>query len=385
MQPYHFIMLVTEKANPVQLTESDSSKRVINILLVDDHPANLLSIESILAGEGRNIIKASSGNEALEIALNSEIALMLLDVQMPEMDGFEVARLLKENSRTRNISILFITALSKDEKYTMQGYEEGAVDYLYKPLDINLVKAKVNVFEELYRQRIELHESNEKLIKANKHLDEFVYIVSHDLKAPLRGLTSLCTFLEEELKGNSSEEVNELLTMIKGRTTRMQSLIAGILHYSRMAHVKSETEYINVKELIINTIDLLDLPGHIRIDIDDNLPFVNAERIKLHEVFQNLISNSIKYNDKPEGIIRISHKAFPEHFEFVVEDNGCGIKSEHFERVFGIFQTLQINEHGENTGIGLTIVKRIIEQQGGKIWIESEYGYGTKFCFTWNK
>jgi two-component system sensor histidine kinase/response regulator len=122
-------MLTTAKSTHTTASDASTAKRVINILLVDDHPANLLSLESFLADEKRNIIKASSGNEALEIALSTDIALMLLDVQMPAMDGFEVARLLKENSRTKNISILFITALSKDEKYTMQGYEEGAVDY----------------------------------------------------------------------------------------------------------------------------------------------------------------------------------------------------------------------------------------------------------------
>ena len=378
-------MIATEKIQLVQGAEAENQKRIVNILIVDDHPANLLSIESFLTEEGRNIIKASSGNEALQIALSTDIALMLLDVQMPEMDGFEVARLLKENARTKHISILFITALSKDEKYTMQGYEEGAVDYLYKPLDINLVKAKVGVFEELYRQRIELHESNDKLIKANKYLDEFVYIVSHDLKAPLRGLASLCSFLDDELKDSKSDEVNELMNLIKSRTIRMQHLIEGILHYSRMAHAKSEKEEIDVNDLIVNAIDLLVLPENIKIEVVDNLPFLEAERIKLHEVFQNLISNSIKYNDKPNGHIRVSYKTFPNWFEFVVEDNGCGIKSEHFDRVFGIFQTLKTNDQGDSTGIGLTIVKRIVEEQGGKIWIESEYGKGTKFCFTWNK
>jgi light-regulated signal transduction histidine kinase (bacteriophytochrome) len=241
------------------------------------------------------------------------------------------------------------------------------------------------VFEELYRQRIELHESNERLMSVNKYLDEFTYIVSHDLKAPLRGLTSLCTFLGEELKSNENPEVTELMKLIHGRTSRMQSLIEGILHYSRMAHAKTEVEQVDLNELIINIIDLISLPSNFRIHVDDNLPVLNTDKIRLHEVFQNLLSNAIKHNDKTQGEIRISHKVYPSHFEFVVEDNGRGIKNEYFEKVFGIFQTLEGGDQTQNTGIGLTIVKRIVEQQGGKVWIESSYGSWTRFCFTWNK
>ncbi len=357
----------------------------VTILLVDDRPENLISLESMLDSEYRKIIKANSGNEALKYALENEIALILLDVQMPDMDGFEVARLLKENSRTKDISIIFVTALSKDEKYTIQGYEEGAVDYLHKPLDYNIVQAKVNVFEKLYLQQNELKAANEKLSKINKQLDEFVYIVSHDLKAPLRGLASLATFLEEEIGENPKEEVVDLLTMMKGRTVRLQGLVDGILHYSRMGNSNYTREKIDTKELINSIIDLLAPPSNIRFEISDHLPEVVGERIKLHEVFQNLISNGIKYNDKEEGVIKLDHQEFPTHFEFSVSDNGMGIKAEHFEKIFGIFQTLVPKDKVESTGIGLTIVKKIIEQQNGSIDIASEYGKGTTFRFRWNK
>jgi len=366
-------------------TLKQRKRTVVNILLVDDRPENLLSLESFLEQEDRKILKATSGNEALKIALEQDIALMLLDVQMPDMDGFEVARLLQENSRTRDISIVFVTALSTDEKYTMQGYEEGAVDYLHKPLDINLVKAKVNVYEKLYRQRIELRESNDRLISTNKQLDEFVYIVSHDLKAPLRALASLCSFLEEELGTDIKPEVMELMNMVRSRTTRMQALIDGILHYSRMANSVSAKEKVSVKDLINNVIDLLDPPSNIQIDVPDSLPSISTEKIKLHEVFQNLISNAIKYNDKPNGTIRISYLEFPEHYEFRIQDNGCGIKKEHQNIVFGIFQTLVSKDKNESTGIGLTIVKKIVEKQGGKVMLESEFNVGSTFSFTWKK
>jgi two-component system sensor histidine kinase/response regulator len=370
--------------NPVK-NEAPVKDIITNILIVDDRPENLISLASVIEQDGRDIIKAHSGNEALKIALENEIAIILLDVQMPDMDGFEVARLLKENSRTKDIAILFVTALSKDEKYTMQGYEEGAVDYLQKPLEINLVKAKINVFEKLYRQRIELRESNERLINSNKQLDEFVYIVSHDLKAPLRGLTSLCTFLEEELGKQIKPEVVDLVNMIKSRTGRMQSLIDGILQYSRMANTIGEKEWVSTNELINNIIDLLNPSKNIKFDVQDNLPLIFTERIKLHEVFQNLLSNSIKYNNKNEGVISIRCHLYPHFYEFIVQDNGCGIKREHYEKIFGIFQTLLPKDKSESTGIGLTIVKKIIEMQQGEISVESEFGVGSTFKFTWMK
>ena len=361
------------------------SRNEVNILIVDDRPENLLSLESLLVSEGRNLIKASSGSEALKIAFETSIALIILDVQMPEMDGFEVARLLKENPRTKDIAIVFVTALSENEKYTLQGYEEGAVDYLHKPLIPAIVKAKVCVYESLYKQSFELKESNQKLKEINKQLDEFVYIVSHDLKAPLRGLSSISSFLEDELGSDLKPEVAELLGLIKKRTAWMQNLVSSILHYSRMSNSCAVKEDAPVKELIENIIEIIDPPENFKFEVADNLPVLRAEKIKIHEVFQNLISNGIKYNNKEHGLIRIGFYEYPDHYDFYVQDNGQGIKPEHFERIFGIFQTLSPKENTDSTGIGLTIVKKIVEQQGGKVSLTSEYGEGTKFTFSWRK
>ena len=368
-----------------QELKSVKTVKPINILLVDDRPENLISLESILEQDGRNILKASSGEEALVIALEKDIAMILLDVQMPGMDGFEVARLLKENSHTRDIAIIFVTALSKDEKYSIQGYEEGAVDYLLKPLDTFVVRAKVNVFSRLYLQQRELKENNELLHRTNKQLDEFVYIVSHDLKAPLRGLSSLATFLEDELGDNPKPEILDLLTMMKSRTSRMQQLIDGILHYSRLANTKGQTEPVDVKDLINNIIDLVCPPETITFTIPDNLPKIKCEKIKLHEVFQNLISNAIKYMDKADGKIVIGFQDREDEYEFWVKDNGMGIKPEHLEKIFGLFQTLLPKDQCESTGIGLTIVKKIIESERGRITVTSAFGEGSTFGFTWNK
>ena len=357
----------------------------VKILLVDDRPENLISLESMLENGSRTIIKANSGNDALKLALENEISLILLDVQMPDMDGFEVARLLKENSRTKDISIIFVTALSKDEKFTIKGYEEGAVDYLHKPLDYNIVLAKVNVFERLFLQQKELKAANEKLQRTNRQLDEFVYVVSHDLKAPLRGLSSLATFLEEELGEKPRQEALDILNMMKSRTSRLQGLIDGILHYSRMGNVTDSKEAFSTKELVNSIIDLLSPPANFRFEVSDGLPELTAEKVKMHEVFQNLISNSIKYNTKENAIIKIDYQDYPSHFEFSVTDNGIGIKEEHLEKIFGIFQTLVAKDKVESTGIGLTIVKKIVEQQGGEVNVTSKLGEGACFKFNWMK
>jgi two-component system, sensor histidine kinase and response regulator len=357
----------------------------INILLVDDIPENLIVLETLLAKEGRTFFKATSGNEALKILLNEPVGLILLDVQMPEMDGFEVAQLIKKNPKTKDIAIIFVTAINKEEKYIVKGLEEGAVDYLFKPLDVKVTQAKVNVFEELYFQRKTLKDSYDEIEKVNKQLDQFVYIVSHDLKAPLRAISGLASWIENDLKNYDNPSVKEKLDLLVNRVGRMQNMITGILNYSRARRTKEEKEDVDIKELLESIIDLLSPPENIKIRIPDKLPTLKTERIKIQQVFQNLISNAIKYNDKPEGIIEIYVQEQPEKCIFTVKDNGSGIPKEFYESIFQIFQTVKPKDEVESTGVGLTIVKTIVEDQGGTIKVESEVGKGTSFIFDWKK
>jgi signal transduction histidine kinase len=165
----------------------------------------------------------------------------------------------------------------------------------------------------------------------------------------------------------------------------MQNLIDSILHYSRMANMRTSPEQVHVQQLIENIIDMLSPPSHFKIVVTKGMPELMTEKIKLHEVFQNLISNSIKYNDKPDATITISAKDLGNNWEFTVEDNGIGIKSEHISKIFSIFHTLQPKEKSDSTGIGLTIVKKLVEQMGGEISVYSEFNKGTQFSFTWPK
>lgn len=356
-----------------------------NILIADHNQENLLSLENILEKEGRNIIKAYSSNEVLKIAFEEPLTLLIIDVQTPDMDGFEVARQLKNNPKTKDINIIFITSIGKQENFALNDFDEGSVDFLHTPLDAGIACAKVALFEKLYFYQEALSEKTTNLKAINKQLDEFVYIISHDLKAPLRGIASLASFIEDDLGKTPNPAVTETLNMLKSRCNRMQSLIDGILHYSRMSNNFSAPEAVDVNELLKSIMETIIAPPNIKITFQENMPVVIGEKVKLNEIFQNLISNGIKHNNKEQGIVNVAYKDLGDEYEFTVTDNGSGIKPEHHEKIFGIFQTLQPKDKVESTGIGLTIAKKLVEQNGGKLTLDSVYGEGSTFRFTWKK
>lgn len=367
-----------------------SNGNEFTILLVDDREENLLSLEEMLAKEGRTFIKATSGNEALRHTLrNDRIGLIMLDVQMPEMDGFEVARLLKSNPKTKDISIIFVTAISREEQYVIKGFEEGAVDYLQKPLDINVTKAKVNVFEQLYFYQRELKDTAAELAKINKQLEKFVYIVAHDLKSPLTGLIASLSLVEmiNEDRTLRQDEVIEYIGSSKQAAYHLSNMINSLLDYSRKSLSEQSIEEVNVSELVNEIAYLLFPPKHIDIRVYEPLPVLQTRKLKLQQVFQNLISNAIKYNNKPHGLIEIGCIDKGEMVEFYVRDNGPGISEEDHEAIFRLFWTADSpTAIAENsTGVGLNILKMLVEEQGGKIWVESTPGEGSTFFFEWRK
>lgn len=228
-------------------------------------------------------------------------------------------------------------------------------------------------------------EHTESLEKSNKELDQFAYIVSHDLKAPLRAISNLATWVQEDLGDSLADETKANFNMLKGRVARMESLINGILEYSRIGRAEIPSENIDTGKLVNEAVELLAPPSHIKLEVDPLMPVVEAPKVMLLQVFSNLISNAIKYNDKKEGLIKISAQENENAFEFSVQDNGPGIEPEYHEKIFVIFQTLQSRDKFESTGIGLTIVKRIVNARGGRIWVESAPGKGSKFIFSWPK
>jgi signal transduction histidine kinase len=234
------------------------------------------------------------------------------------------------------------------------------------------------------QQRVEeLATSAQTLEKRNAELDQFAYITSHDLKAPLRGIANLSRWIEEDLEGAVPPEVAGQFDLLRGRVSRMEAMIEGILQYSRIDRTESLSETVDVKVLLTDAIDLLGPPTRLAISMDDQMPTLHTSRLRLYQVFQNLLSNALKHHDKPSGQIHIGAKTAGEWVEFSVSDDGPGIAGKFQERIWVIFQTLEARDKVENTGVGLSLVKKIVEGQGGSVSVESEEGHGAVFKFTW--
>lgn len=231
----------------------------------------------------------------------------------------------------------------------------------------------------------ELQQKLAALEKANSELNQFAYVVSHDLRAPLRAIGNLSLWIEEEIGDEITEDAKKYMTLLRNRVKRMEDMISGILEYSRIGRVNVALENVNVADLIAETVDSLGVPKEFLIKIDDNLPILRTPRLRLSQVFQNLIGNAVKHHHRKDGNIHIGGCDKGEFYEFAVSDDGPGIAPEYHEKVFVIFQTLQARDNVEGTGIGLTLVKKIIEELGGVIAIDSEVGKGTTFRFTWPK
>ncbi len=235
-------------------------------------------------------------------------------------------------------------------------------------------------------ERQKAEKKQQQLIKdleaANKELKDFAYIVSHDLKAPLRSIGSLTDWLIQDYTEEIDDAGREYLSLLKKRVSRMHNLIEGILHYSRIGRVEDSIKSLNLNELVEEVIESLEVPPSFNITVENELPHIKNDATRIKQVFQNLISNAIKYNDKEEGLVKVSAKENGQFWHFCVTDNGPGIDSKYHKKIFKIFQKLDARDKVEGTGIGLTIVKKIIEHNEGKVWIESEAGSGTKFFFT---
>ena len=245
--------------------------------------------------------------------------------------------------------------------------------------------------ELMERTRIQASlEKNQTILKAyardleqsNQELEEFAYIVSHDLRAPLRGIATLVTWLRDDYIELFDEMGIEMLDLLRLRVKRLEALIEGILEFSRVGQQETATEPVDLGELLAVTVDTLAPPEHITIDIQAGMPTIIGERIRFTQLFQNLIDNAIKYMDKPEGKIEISCKPVDDLWQICVADNGPGINQRYHEKIFQIFQTLETDEQVQSTGVGLSLVKKIIALYGGEIWVESEPGDGTRFFFT---
>ncbi|KAA2239943.1 response regulator [Chitinophaga agrisoli] len=406
----------------MRLQENDPVK----ILVVDDRQDNLLSISSILERESYITVKANSGRAALKILLQEyDFSLILMDVQMPDMNGFETAALIYERDRLKNIPIIFVTAYSHEEEAIFKGYKVGAVDFLYKPVNPELLRIKVGVFVELYRKtqsliaqeqkllsinaslqkEIEEREASEQKVRelnrqlldnnirlkaANEELDRFAYVASHDLQEPLRKIRMFSDLILQ--KKSSTTELDKHIQRINSATERMQQLVNDLLHFSRHATSKGDFVEISLNEIVQEALKELEIKiqqSNARVVIDQ-LPSVLVIPTLMQQVFYNLVANAIKFCKKgtaPEVHIYLGQEEHHptangnggSYYSICVKDNGIGFETKYLEDIFIPFKRLHSYQEIEGSGIGLSICKKIMEQHQGFITATSQVNDGATF------
>jgi two-component system sensor histidine kinase/response regulator len=285
----------------------------------------------------------------------------------------------------RGVPIIFVTAISKEEKYASQAAELGAVDYIFKPINSDILKSKVKVYLDLYVQREQILKLNATLQQSNEELERFAYICSHDMQEPVRMMNSYAGLLEEKCVGSLGEESEKYLRFIAGNAKRMQKMIQDILTFSRVGReeVKIETVDCNeiVREVLAEFEAVIASKGAIVTCAD--LPFIATSPTLMRVLLQNLIGNALKFQDgvRPPRI-EIGARAVGDAWQFSVQDNGIGIDHKFNNRIFTIFQRLHRKEEYPGTGIGLSTCRKFVRLCGGDIQFESELGKGTHFTFT---
>lgn len=396
----------------------------VKILIVDDKRENLLSLQVILADRGYEFVEATSGKDALRILLkNQDFSIILMDVQMPLMDGFETAELIRQSDKLKNVPIIFLTANMNTTDYIFKGYQSGAVDYMIKPLSAEILQAKVAVFTELYKKNRELRQREEetsalyaKIIKTNEELavqyiaienyaaelkkknielDAFTHISSHDLQEPLRKIQTFTNIILANEYPNLSPDGKAKFDRILYSTNRMRELINDLLTFSRT----------NIADRIFELTDLNLIIENIKEAMRENMVEKNAVIITdLHgsaniipflfiQLLENLVNNALKFSRKEipieieikssikTGLELQYYKLSPSenYCHIIFKDNGIGFEPEHSEKIFGVFQRLHSKDVYDGTGIGLAIVKKIVENHNGIITATGQPMNGATF------
>ncbi|HET6325040.1 MAG TPA: ATP-binding protein [Planctomycetaceae bacterium] len=489
------------------------------ILLVDDRPANLLAYQVVLDELDEELVMVHSGEEALEQLQSHNFAVILLDVTMPGMDGFETAKAIRDTETQAHTPIIFLTAFSDDFK-SAEAYAHGAVDFIQTPVIPAVLRAKVKVFcdfvrmteelndrrhsevvkESLDRLRLTLDSSLDAVVaideqgvisgwnpqaetvfgwsrdeatgreladlvipepyrfafkrglehfratgegpllrrrldltatrkgettfpveltvtplrvgghcefcafvrdvsqrkateeqirryateleRSNRELNDFAYSASHDLRAPLRAVAQMAAWITEDHGPELSEEVRNDLGLMQRRVERMQALLDDMLEYARVGRSDGDLSHVDCGQLVREIVDSLPLSPEFKINIGA-LPTLLSHRTPLHQVLRNLISNAVKHHNRPDGRVEVSAADHGDHVEFIVQDDGPGIAQDYHDQIFRMFTTLKPRDAVEGSGMGLALVKKIVEARGGTICLESAEGRGATFRFTW--
>jgi signal transduction histidine kinase len=362
-----------------------------NILLVDDRPENLLALEAVLEPLGQRLVRAGSGEDALKHLLTEDFALILLDVQMPGLDGFDTATHIKSREKTRDIPIIFITAINREPHHAMRGYDTGAVDYIAKPFEPWLLQAKVRAFLELHEKSALLKRQARELARSNAELEEFAYVASHDLQEPLQLVSGFLELLVdrhgEELSGDARDIVRRASTALG----RMDALIHDLLRYAQVGSGATRAQQpvelrVVVDGVVAQLAAAIDEAG-ASVEVGDQ-PTVDGNPTLLAQLFQNLLSNALKFRrrDVPLEVVVSAERSsdVDDRATWIVsvQDNGVGVAPERADKVFAMFERLHSADEVPGTGIGLAIARKIVERHGGRIWVEASPGGGATLAFT---
>jgi signal transduction histidine kinase len=365
----------------------------VHFLLVDDLEENLLSLGALLRRDGLILLKARSGDEALELLLQYDVALALVDVQMPGLNGFELAELMRGNERTCHVPIIFVTAGNADTQWRFRGYEAGAVDFIHKPIEPDILRSKTGVFFELYRQRQqiaaqrdELKAHAEALKEADIRKDEFLALLAHELRNPLAPLRYGLDILRRSPEGRNAVDIRD---MMDRQLFHLVRLIDDLLDVSRVSQGKIELrmERLQAAEIFRSALEtskpLIESAGHtLIIDLPAEPIWFDADLTRLSQVISNLLNNAAKYTPAG-GCIKLSVQAEGDTAVISVSDNGIGIPAEMLPKVFQLFA--QVENHLDRAqgglGIGLALVQQLVSMHGGTVDVASP-GIGQGSVFT---
>jgi CheY-like chemotaxis protein/two-component sensor histidine kinase len=380
-----------------------------NILIVDDRPENLLTLEGILESPELNIVKANSGNEALGLLLEHNFVLVLMDVQMPGMDGFETAEIMRSSERTKHIPIIFVTAISKQRKHIFKGYETGAVDYLYKPLDLEILKSKIAAFIEFFKYKEALEETTQKLQQTIEQLHDakveaeeatlaksaFLASMSHEIRTPLNGIIGIAELglMDDDTTPKQADRFLD----IKTSGQNLLEIINDILDISKIEAGKlelEETEF-SIRDLIDKVVKIIRVHTinkeiELVADIAPSIPdIIIGDPLRLRQILTNLLSNAVKFTQEGSVKLIVDMKDLVEEqlrLRFCVADTGEGIPAEKQKILFEQYTQADVSTTRKSggTGLGLNIARKLVNLMGGDIQLESEVGKGSRFYFSLN-